>query len=132
MWKVEDKIFLPNSKTEWLERIRYIKSVIKDIFNEFNLIEYVKEDIKLSDILTVDFYLEKFNLAIKINDLISRNSSKAFFDLTKITNKTPYKEWEESNKLGIRVINAYEHEIFDPLKWNIFKNMITYHCRISH
>ena len=98
MWKAEDKIFLPNTLKEWEARINYIKYVIRDIFIEYDLYRYVKENVKLSENLTVDFYLEKFNLAVKINDLITRNSSKGFFGMDCITNKTPYKEWEESNK----------------------------------
>lgn len=130
-WKSEDKIFLPLTYKDWKERIQYIKGVIRNIFVEYNLINDVEENIELSDTLFVDFYLDKYKLAIKINDLITRNSSKGFFGMDCITNKTPYKEWEESNKLGIRVINAYEHEIFNEKKWQIFKNMITYHCGLA-
>lgn len=129
MWKEEKNIFLPKTKEEWIERIKYIKSVIRDIFIEYNL-EY-KEDVILTQNITVDFFLEKYNLAIKINDLITRNSSKSFFGLDHITNDTPFNEYKESNKLGIRVINAYEHEIFNADKWPVFKNMITYHCGLS-
>ena len=122
-WKPEDKVFLPSSYEEWKERIQYIKDVIRQIFIEYELIFDVEEDIVLNDV-KLDFYLEKYKLGIKINDLISRNSTKEFWGLGKITDKTPYQEWLKTNELGIRVINAYEHEIFNEKKWQIFKNML--------
>jgi hypothetical protein len=129
-WKSEDKIFLPNSYEEWKERINYIKGVIRKIFIDYNLILEVEENKEFNGVL-LDFYLEKFKLGIKINDLITRNSSKAFWGMDKITDKTPFNEWKITNELGIRVINAYEHEIFNENKWQIFKNMITYHCGLA-
>ena len=78
-WKSEDKIFLPLTYEDWKERIQYIKGVIRNIFVEYNVINDVEENIELSDTLFVDFYLDKYKLAIKINDLITRNSSKGFF-----------------------------------------------------
>lgn len=131
MWKEEKNIFLPQSKDEWQNRINYIKYVIRNIFITYNLHIYVKENIKLTDNVIVDFYLEKFNLAIKINDLVTRNSSKGFFGMDHITDQTPFNEYIETSNLGIRVINAYEHEIFDAHKWPIFINMITYHCGLA-
>ena len=129
-WKPESKVFLPSSYEDWKERIQYIKDVIRQIFIKYELIFDVEEDVILNDV-KLDFYLEKYKLGIKINDLVSRNSTKEFWGLGKITDKTPYQEWLKTNELGIRVINAYEHEIFNEKKWQIFKNMITYHCGLA-
>ena len=74
-WKAENKIFLPESYEEWKDRITYIKDVIRQIFIEYELIFDVEEDIVLNDV-KLDFYLEKYKLGVKINDLISRNSTK--------------------------------------------------------
>lgn len=131
MWKEEKLIFLPETKEAWQERIKYIKSVIKDIFIEYNLIQYVEEDTFITKNVKVDFYLDKYKLAVKINDLISRNSTKGYFGMECINSKTPFNEYKETSELGIRVINAYEHEIFNYNKWQIFKNMITYHCGLA-
>lgn len=131
MWKEEKQIFLPKTKDDWVNRINYIKHVILEVLIDYNLLQYTTRDVKLTDKVTVDFYLEKFQLAIKINDLISRNSTKGFFGMDPIQQMTPFEEYLETNKLGIRVINAYEHEIFNANKWQIFKNMITYHCGLA-
>jgi hypothetical protein len=131
MWKEEKQIFLPKTKEEWIERIKYIKSVIREIFIDYNLINDVKENVQLTPNVKVDFYLEKYQLAIKINDLISRNSTKGYFGMDCIHKDTPFHEYKETSNLGIRVINAYEHEIFNANKWQIFKNMITYHCGLA-
>lgn len=56
-----------------------------------------------------------YKLGVKINDLISRNSTKEFWGLGTINN-TLYQEWKTTNEIGIRVINAYEHEIFNAKK----------------
>ena len=40
MWKEEKQIFLPKTKEEWIERIKYIKSVIREIFIDYNLINF--------------------------------------------------------------------------------------------
>ena len=129
-WKPETKIFLPNTYEEWKARIKYIKDVIRDVFITYNLIDEVEEDKEVNTV-KLDFYLPKYKLGVKINDLITRNSSKSFWDLGCITGNTPFEEWKKTNELGIRVINAYEHEIFNEKKWPIFKNMITYHCGLA-
>ena len=132
LWQPKAAVFLPNSLEEWKENIKYMKAMIREVLEDYNLLQYTKEDVKLFDGFSVDFFLEKFNLAIKIDDIVTRNSGKAFFGLTKIEDDTPFIEWKKTNELGIRVIHAYETEIFNENKWNIFKNMITYSCNLSH
>ena len=131
MWQEEKQIFLPKTKEEWLNRISYIKRVIRQVFIDYNLYTDVRENVKLADNVVVDFYLEKYKLGVKINDLITRNASKGFFGMDHITDQTPFEEYTTTTEMGIRVINAYEHEIFDAHKWPIFKNMITYHCGLA-
>lgn len=132
LWQPKNAVFLPNSLEEWKENIKYMKAMIREVLETYDLMQYAKEDVKLFDDFSVDFFLEKFNLAIKIDDIVTRNSGKAFFGLTKIEDDTPFTEWKKTNELGIRVIHAYETEIFNENKWNIFKNMITYSCNLSH
>ena len=131
LWQPKAAVFLPNSLEEWKENIKYMKAMIREVLETYNLLQYTKEDVQLFDGFTVDFFLEKFNLAIKIDDIVTRNSGKAFFGLTKIEDNTPYLEWKKTNELGIRVLHAYETEIFNENKWNVFKNMITYSCNLS-
>lgn len=130
-WKEASSVFLPSSYEEWKEKIQYMKAIIRSIFEKHDLYQYVEEDFEIFPGFVVDFYLKRFNLAIKIDDVVTRNSSKSFFGLSHITDKTPFEEWKKTNELGIRVIHAYETEIFDPLKWQIFNNMITYSCGLA-
>ncbi len=126
----EERIKLPTNMEEWKIRKQYLKSIVRDIFEE-NKIEY-KENVTFNNGLFVDFYNEQHHLAVEVCDFASHCSSKKILDFERIGDKQPYTNWQKANELGIRLICAYENEILDKKKYYVFKNMIQYQCGIFH
>ena len=126
----EKKITLPKTMEEWRIRKEYLRSIVRDIFEE-NKIPY-EENITFENGLFVDFYNKEHNLAVEVYDLASHCSSKDILDFKKISDKQPYNNWKKANDLGIRLICAYENEILDEKKYYVFRNMIQYQCGIFH
>ena len=123
----ETRIYFPKTYELYLERVAYLKSIVRNIFNE-NEIPF-EENKVLSPTLTVDFYNEEHHMAVDVYDLISHNSTKEIYTPI-ITLDTPYHRWEEASKLGIRLICAYENEMLDSKRYFVLRNMIQYQCGI--
>lgn len=126
----EERIKLPTNMEEWKIRKQYLKSIVRDIFEE-NKIDY-KENVTFNNGLFADFYNEQHHLAVEVCDFASHCSSKKILDFERIGDKQPYTNWQKANELGIRLICAYENEILDQKKYYVFKNMIQYQCGIFH
>lgn len=126
----EKRITLPKTMEEWKIRKEYLRTIVRDIFEE-NKIDY-KENITFENGLFADFYNEEHHLAIEVCDFASHCSSKDILDFKKINIKQSYFNWQKANDLGIRLICAYENEILDSKKYYVFRNMIQYQCGIFH
>lgn len=123
----ESKIKLPSSYQEYQERIKYLRSIIVGIFIDNDI--FFEENKELSPTLKVDFYSEKYRLAVDVYDLIGHNSTKEIYAPI-ISLKEPHRRWKEASALGIRLICAYENELLDPRKYFVLRNMIQYQCGI--
>lgn len=123
----EPRIYFPSTYEAYLERLKYLRNIIRTIFVENNI--PFEENKELSPTLKVDFYSEQHKMAVDIYDLVGHNSTKEIYVPT-IPVDLPYKRWLEASSLGIRLICAYENEMLDSKKYFVLRNMIQYQCGI--
>lgn len=47
LWQPKNAVFLPKTFEEWKENINYMKAMIREVLETYNLIQYAKEDVTL-------------------------------------------------------------------------------------
>lgn len=47
LWQPKNAVFLPKTLKEWKENIQYMKAMIREVLETYDLIQYTKEDVIL-------------------------------------------------------------------------------------
>lgn len=47
LWQPKNAVFLPKTFEEWKENINYMKAMIREVLEMYDLMQYAKEDVTL-------------------------------------------------------------------------------------